>query len=156
MQLADHHALGPVDDERAFFCHQRNSAEIDFLLFDIADVGNAGVFVSVVNHQPDRDTQGNFIRHAAVDALCHALFDFPEFVGHKFKRCVPAEILYRKHRFEHCLKPGVFPGFGQNVELQETAVGFPLHSDEIGNLDDLSYLTEISPYALNCHLRCPI
>src|ERR1035441_4074699 len=37
MQLADDHALGTVDDEGAVLRHQRNVAEIHFLLLHVAD-----------------------------------------------------------------------------------------------------------------------
>ena len=37
VQLADNHALGAVDDERAVLGHQRNFAEVDFLLLDVAN-----------------------------------------------------------------------------------------------------------------------
>ena len=37
VQLADDHALGAVDDERAVVRHQRNFAEEDFLFLDVAN-----------------------------------------------------------------------------------------------------------------------
>jgi hypothetical protein len=37
VQLADDDALGPVDDERAVLGHQRDLAEVDLLLLDVAD-----------------------------------------------------------------------------------------------------------------------
>jgi hypothetical protein len=40
VQLADHDTLGTVDDKGPLFGHQRNGAEINLLLLDVADVGN--------------------------------------------------------------------------------------------------------------------
>ena len=43
VQLADDDALGAVDDERAVVRHQRDVAEVDLLLLDVADGLGAGL-----------------------------------------------------------------------------------------------------------------
>ena len=56
MQLADDHPLGAVDHERAVDRHERDFAEINFLLFDVFDAARAGLLVDVPQHQ----LHGNF------------------------------------------------------------------------------------------------
>ena len=73
MQLADDHALGAVDDERTVLRHQRNVAEKDFLLFDVADRTVAGLGVLVEDRQAHRDLQRSGVGHAALFALCHVV-----------------------------------------------------------------------------------
>jgi hypothetical protein len=43
VQLRHHDALGAVDDERAGLGHQRDLAEVDLLLLDVADDALAAV-----------------------------------------------------------------------------------------------------------------
>jgi hypothetical protein len=76
MQLADDDALGAVDDERAVLGHQRDFAEIDFLLFDVANRFRAGVRILVENRQADDDLQRSGIGHAAFLAFATSYFRF--------------------------------------------------------------------------------
>src|SRR5581483_9333327 len=69
VQLADDDALGAVDDEGAVLRHQRDVAEVDLLLLDVADGLHAGVVVLVPSHGADRDLQRHGARHAALLAL---------------------------------------------------------------------------------------
>ena len=73
VQLADDHALGAVDDERAVLGHQRNVAEENFLFLDVADGFRAGVGILVVNRQADGDLERRGIGHAALLALVHVV-----------------------------------------------------------------------------------
>ena len=73
MQLADDDALGSVDDERAVLGHQRNFAEVDFLLLDVANRLGAGVRILVENREADDDLQRRGIGHAAFLAFRHVV-----------------------------------------------------------------------------------
>ena len=73
VQLADDDALGAVDDEGAVLGHQRNVAEEDFLLLDVADGLVAGLRVFVEDGQPHRDLQRRAVSHAALFALGHVI-----------------------------------------------------------------------------------
>ena len=73
MQLADDHALGAVDDERAVLGHQRNIAEENFLLLDVANGLRARVRILVVNREADGDLERRGIGHAALLALGHVV-----------------------------------------------------------------------------------
>ena len=50
----DDDALGAVDDEGAVVGHERDLAEVDLLLLDVADRLRAGLFVDVPDDQADR------------------------------------------------------------------------------------------------------
>src|SRR5207249_4945579 len=69
VQLADDDALGAVDDERAVLRHQRDVAEVDLLLLDVADGLDAGFRVLVPDDEPDGDLERHGVGHAALLAL---------------------------------------------------------------------------------------
>src|SRR6202158_3301623 len=69
MELADDDALGAVDDERAVLGHQRDVAEVDLLLLDVADGLDAGLGVLVPDHEADRHLQRHGVGHAALLAF---------------------------------------------------------------------------------------
>ncbi len=69
VQLADDDALGAVDDERAVLGHQRDVAEVDLLLLDVADGLHPRLRVLVPDHEPDGDLQRHGVGHAALLAL---------------------------------------------------------------------------------------
>ena len=73
VQLRNDDALGAVDDERAVLGHQRNFAEEDFLLLDVADGLVAGFGILIENGQPDGDLQRRGVGHAALFALGHVV-----------------------------------------------------------------------------------
>ena len=69
MQLAYDDALCPVDDESPVLGHQRNVAEEDFLLFDVANGAIPGFGVLVENGQTHGDLERRGIGHAALFTL---------------------------------------------------------------------------------------
>ena len=69
VELRDDHALGAVDDERAVVRHQRDVAEVDLLLLDVADGLDAGLRVLVPDHEADGDLERHGVGHAALLAL---------------------------------------------------------------------------------------
>ena len=69
VQLRDDDALGAVDDEGAVLRHQRDVAEVDLLLLDVADGLDAGLGVLVPDHEADRHLQRHGVGHAALLAL---------------------------------------------------------------------------------------
>ena len=73
MQLADDHALGSINNEGAVLRHQRNVAEENFLLFNIANRTIAGLSVFVENRQAHRDLKRRGVSHAALFALSHVI-----------------------------------------------------------------------------------
>ena len=74
VQLRHDHALGAVDDERSVVRHQRDFAEEDFLLLDVPDALLPRLRVLGIHRQPDGDFQRRRVRHAALLALQHVVF----------------------------------------------------------------------------------
>ena len=74
VQLRNDDALGAVDDERSVVGHQRNFAEEDFLLLDVADALLLGLRILGIHRQPDGDLERRGISHAALLALLHVVF----------------------------------------------------------------------------------
>ena len=150
MELADHYAFGPVDDEGALVRHQGNGSEVNFLLLYIANVGNTGFNIEVIDHQPGRDTNRDLICHPAVDAFFDAVFNLTKTVGDKLKGCAPGEIFYRKHGFENSLQTDVSALLRSDVHLQKPLKLFALHPDQVRNADNFLYFAEILSSALVC------
>ena len=73
VQLADDHALGAVDDERAVLGHQRHVAEEHFLLLDVANGAVAGLGILLEDGEPHRDLERRGVGHAALLALAHVI-----------------------------------------------------------------------------------
>ena len=69
MELRDDDALGAVDDEGAVLAHQRNVAEEDFLLLDVAHGLRAGLRILVVDGEAHGDLERGRVGHAALFAL---------------------------------------------------------------------------------------
>src|SRR5207245_3347533 len=69
VELRDDDALGPVDDEGPVLRHQRDVAEVDLLLLDVADGLDAGLGILVPDHEADRHLQRHGVGHAALLAL---------------------------------------------------------------------------------------
>ena len=72
VQLADDDALGSIDDERAILRHQRNIAEENFLLLDVADGTVAGLIL-VPDGEPHRHFERSRVGHAALFAFRHVI-----------------------------------------------------------------------------------
>ena len=73
MQLRNDDALGAVDDEGAVLGHQRNFAEENLLLLDVANGLDAGLGILVEHREPDGDLERRGIGHAALFALGHVV-----------------------------------------------------------------------------------
>ena len=73
VELRHDDALGPVDDERAVLGHQRDVAEVDFLLLDVPDGLRAGLRVLVPDDEADGDLERDGIGHPPLLALLHVV-----------------------------------------------------------------------------------
>jgi hypothetical protein len=103
VQLADDHPLRAVDDERAGVRHQRDLAEVDLLLLDVADRLDAGLLVDVPHDEPDDDLDRRRERHAAGAALVDVVLGLLEVVRDELERRGLREILDREDDLEHAL-----------------------------------------------------
>ena len=75
VQLRDDDPLGAVDDERAVVGHQRDVAEVDLLLLDVADGLDLRLGVLVPDDQPDRHLERHGVGHAALLALVDVVLE---------------------------------------------------------------------------------
>ena len=96
VQLRDDHALGTVDDEGTVLGHERDLAEVDLLLLDVADRLRAGLFVRVPNDEADDDLDRRGERHAALAALVDVVLRLIQVVRDELERRGLAEILDRE------------------------------------------------------------
>ncbi len=72
MQLGDDDALGTVDDEGTGLGHQRDFAEVDLLLLDVADDALTAV-ARVVHHELGGHLDRRGVGHAALATLVHVV-----------------------------------------------------------------------------------
>ena len=94
-QLADHHTLGAVDDEGAFFGHHREVTHEDRLALDLA---------GVVVDELGRDEQRGRVGHVLVFALIDRGLDLIETRVGEAQRHRAGEVLDRGQLVEHLFK----------------------------------------------------
>ena len=110
VQLADDDPLGSVDDEGTVFGHQRNFAEIDLLLLDIADRLNPRFLVDIPGNQAYPNLHGGGKGHPPLMTLVHIVFGSPEGVGNILQGADFAEITNRKNGAENRFQTDILPG----------------------------------------------
>jgi len=126
VELADDDAFGAVDDERPLLGHQRDAAEVDRLLLDVAALAEA-----------EGDPEGRRVGEAAPAALDQVVLRTAEIVAHVFEGTGLVVALDREDLPEDLLKPLEFPPGGEHVGLQELLIGLRLDLDEVGHRDQL-------------------
>ena len=174
VQLRHDDALGAVDDERPVIGHQRDVAEVDLLLLDVADGLGARLGVLVPDHQADRHLERDRIRHPALEALVDvvleverhaaptdlvdqatslvtpsALVPVADRVLDELQRGVLAEVRDREDRLEDGLQADVLALGRQRVHLQEAVVGLLLDLDQVGNRDGRPDLGKVDALAVD-------
>ena len=160
VQLADHDALGAVDDEGTVVGHERDLAEEDLLLLDVADRLRSGVLVGVPDDQAHGHLDRRRERHAALAALVDVVLRLVERVADELDGRGLREVLDREDALEHALKTDVLALLDRHVLLQKLLVALLLDVDEVRDIDDLADLGEAlacSEIVLNLgrHVRSP-
>jgi len=107
VQLADHHALRSVDDERAVVGHERDLAEEDLLLLDVADRLRPGLFIGVPDHQAHDHLDGRREGHAALPTLLHVVLGLVQVVGHEHELARAVKFAYREKTLENAMQSDV-------------------------------------------------
>jgi hypothetical protein len=143
LQLADHHALGAVDDERALVGHQRQLAQIDLLAALLADRLGLGFLVVIEHDEPERDLQRDREGHPAIVALLDRVLGLAEVVRVELEQRVIVVVGDRKHRLEDRLQSELLTPIGRSVLLQEGLVRSLLNLDQVRDLDDRRDLAEV-------------
>jgi hypothetical protein len=103
VQLAHDDALGAVDDERTGVGHQRELAEVDLLLLDVAHDALAAI-ARVVDHELVGDLDRRGEGHAALAALLDVVLGRLEVVRDEHELARAVEVLDREHRAENRLE----------------------------------------------------
>ena len=139
-QLADHHALGAVDDEGALFGHHREVAHEDRLALDLA---------GVVVDELGRDEQRGRVRHVLVFALVDRCLDLVKTRVGEAQRHRAGEVLDGRKLGEHLLQTadrvGVAGGLGLRAPLifaDQPFEGVGLDVEQSGNLQGFTQLRE--------------
>ena len=143
VHLRDDHALGAVHDERALVGHQRDVAEIAFLLLHFLDGAGAGFFIDIENDELQAHLERRLIGQVALHALFNVEFRLFEFVGNILERRTLGEIRDREDRLEDAAKTIVRALFARRVHLQEGFVGLALDLDQVWHFDGFGNAAEV-------------
>src|SRR5216684_3685020 len=124
VQLADDHALGAVDDERARGGHERNLAHVHFLFLDLLHRGLGGFLVH--DGEAHLGAQWARVGQPALLALLDVEGRLAERVADEFEPRVPRVAGDGEDRGERRLQAFVLAFFRQHCRLQESRVGIEL------------------------------
>ena len=161
VHLRDDHTLGAVDDKGTLLGHQRDVAEIAFLLFHFLDRARARVLIDFEDDQLQPDLQ----RRLEGQVALHAFFDVElrrfELIGDVFERCPLGEVCDREDRFEDTAQAIIRALRRRGVHLKEVFVGLALHLDEVRHFDGFGNSPEGFADTFlfregECHPRIPI
>src|SRR5256712_6897591 len=146
VQLAHHHPLGPVDDERAALRHQRQFADVDLLLAYVQDfLGRRFVFL-VEHHETHADLQGRGVAHPLLHALAHIVLRRPQAVVDELQHRRAVVVRDGEHAGERGLQPLVLASVRIDLHLQEAVIGPLLDFDEIRNVEVTRDLRKVFPF----------
>ena len=141
VQLADDDTLGAVDDEGAVVGHERHFAHVDLLFLDLLDhLGR--VRLTVVDDHLQLRAHGGGEGQAALLALAHieGRLGHVEFDELHLHEAVVARD--REGRQERGLQPFGLALGRRHVLLQEGHIRFPLHRQQIRDLENALALAE--------------
>jgi hypothetical protein len=140
VQLRDDHALGAVDHERAEAREQRQLAEVDLLLDDVA-----GALLPVhllEDDQLQRRLERRRVGHVALDALLDRVLRLAEGVAHELQREVLVDVGDGEQVLEDALQPDVLALVRGGVGLQQRLEGARLDVEQVGHAHPRLELTE--------------
>jgi len=134
VQLADHHALGAVDDERALRRHERKFAHVNALFLDV-----------LVLAQAEGDIERRGIGLALALALERAELGLADLIIAKLELDLLVVAFDGENLGENGLESLVLAlGLGY-VLLEKIAVGVKLDLDQVRRLDGLGQTSKIDP-----------
>src|SRR6185369_6931437 len=134
MQLAHHHTLRAVDDERPAFRHERQLTDIDFLFSDVEHFF-LGAFVFLVeDDQAHPEFQRNGKGHPLLKAFSLVVLGSAERVARKLQYGGIVVIRNRKNACQSGLKPMILATLRFDLPLKKFFIGALLNLDKIRNL----------------------
>ena len=140
VQLADDDALRAVDDEGAERREQRQLAEIDLFLDDVA---RALLLVDdLVDDQLQRRFERRRVGHVALDALLDGVLGFAEGVADELEREVFVDVGDGEQVFEDPLEADVLAIVRGGIQLEQRLEGARLDVQEVGHFHPLVELGE--------------
>jgi cell division protein FtsL len=122
VQLAHHNALRAVDDEGTGVGHQRNLAEIDFLLLNVAH-HTLAAFARVVDHELRGHLDRGRVGHSALTTFFGVVLRLLKVVTDEHKLACAVVVLDRKHAAKDRLQTNFHALVDRNVDLKELIVG---------------------------------
>ena len=136
MQLADHDALGAVDDECALRRHERKFAHVHALFLDV-----------LVLAQAERDVKRRGESLALALAFQRAQFRLADLVIAELELDLLVIALDRENLRENGLESFVLPLGQGDFLLEKIFVRIELNLDQVRRLDGLGQASEIDPLA---------
>jgi len=140
VELADDDALGAIDDEGAELGEQRELAEIDFLLDDVAGALLAAGILE--DDQLQRRLERRREGHVALDALLDGVLRLAEGVAHELEREVLVHVGDREQVLEDALQAHILALVRGGIQLQQRFEGARLDVQEIGHPHGVVELAE--------------
>jgi hypothetical protein len=140
VELADDDALGAVDDEGAQPGEQRELAEVDLLLDDVARALDAVDLL--VDHELQRRLERRREGHVALDALLDRVLRLAEGVADELEREVLVDVGNGEQVLEDALEAHVLALLARGVQLQQRLEGARLDVEQVGHLHPLVELAE--------------
>ncbi len=140
VHLADDHALGAVDDERAVPRHQGHVAHVDVLLLDIEDRAGLGIGIDLEHDQAERHAHRRRVGHAALAAFLGVVLGIFELVIDEIELGGAGEVADREHAAQRLLETRDIAD--RRIGPQELLVALPLHLDQVRHLHDFVDVAE--------------
>ena len=140
VHLADDHALGAVDDERAVLRHERHVAHVDVLLLDIDDRLGLGLRIDLEGGQAQGDAHRRGVGEAALAALVGVVLRRLELIAVEVEVRRAGEILDREDRAKRLLQAGHI-AHGR-IGTKELLVALALNLDEVRHFGDFVDVAE--------------
>ncbi len=141
VQLADDDTLGAVDDEAAVVGHQGHFAHVDLLLLDLLD-HLRGVRLTVIDDHLQLGAHGRCKGQAALLALAHVERRASHVVLEELHLHEAVVARDREGRQERGLQAFGLALGRRHILLQEGDIGFPLHRQQIRDVENALALAE--------------
>ncbi len=132
VHLADDHALGAVDDERAVLRHQRHVAHVNVLLLDIEHGARFGIGIDLEHDQAQRHAHRRGIGDAALAAFVGVVFRRFQLVMDEVQLGGAGKVADREHAAQRLFQPRHIAG--RRIGAQELLIAFALHLDQVRHL----------------------